>query len=79
MEQICDHISVQKILKEIEEIKHHEVAMNKLLKYVRRLHKQVKREAFYKDLERILDKIERGEAKFIPEEEVIKRLGIYDE
>lgn len=68
-----DTVELEQLLKEM---KNNEDAMKKLTKYVKRLHKQVKKDKFYKDLDRMMEKVISGKAKFIPEEEVWKKFGV---
>jgi hypothetical protein len=50
--------------------------MQKLIKYLNRLKKQTKREAFYKDLDRRMEKIINGKAEFISLKDAKKSLNL---
>ncbi|MGC8941933.1 MAG: hypothetical protein ACP5G3_05990 [Sulfurihydrogenibium sp.] len=66
-------VEIEKLIKDIED---NEIAMQKLVKYLNRLKKQIKRETFYKDLDRRMEKIINGKAEFISLKDVKKSLNL---
>ncbi len=66
-------VEIEKLIKDIED---NEIAMQKLVKYLNRLKKQIKREAFYKDLDRRMEKIINGKGEFISLKDVKKSLNL---